>query len=98
MNASETIVLVIVVPMLAPITIGMALSTVIEPAATKAITSEVVVELLWNRAVMRIPINNPLNGFDVANSIVSVKGPESLLDEWTNNVSAKRKSKSVAKR
>ena len=39
-------VLVIVVPTLAPMMMGMALSMVIEPEATKATTMAVVVELL----------------------------------------------------
>ena len=42
----ETRVLVIVVPMLAPITIGMALEKSRVPAATAATIKEVVVELL----------------------------------------------------
>lgn len=46
MNPSETIVLVIVVPTLAPMMIGMALSMVMEPDATSATTNAVVVELL----------------------------------------------------
>ena len=74
-------VLVIVVPMLAPIIIGMALSTEIDPAATNAITSDVLVELLCSRAVIRIPMKSPLKGFDVAKSMVSVNGPDNSLDE-----------------
>ena len=67
----ETIVLVIVVPMLAPMIIGTALCRVIEPEATSATTSEVVVELLCNIAVIRSPMNSPVNGLDVANKMVS---------------------------
>ena len=62
-------VLVIVVPTFAPIIIGMAASTEIDPEATKATTSEVDVELLCNIAVMSNPISNPLNGFEVANKM-----------------------------
>jgi hypothetical protein len=46
MNPNDTIVLVIVVPTLAPIIIGIALRSVIEPEATNATTNAVVVELL----------------------------------------------------
>jgi len=67
----DTIVLVIVVPMFAPMIIGTALCRVIDPDATRATTSDVVVELLCSIAVMRSPMNNPVNGLDVANSIVS---------------------------
>ena len=67
----ETIVLVIVVPMLAPMIMGTALWMVIEPDATSATVSDVVVELLCNMAVVRSPINSPVKGFDVAKSIVS---------------------------
>jgi hypothetical protein len=68
----ETIVLVIVVPTLAPIIIGIALCRVREPEATRATTTDVVVELLCNIAVINKPINRPVNGFEVANRIVSV--------------------------
>jgi len=68
---SDTMVLVIVVPMLAPMMMGMALCKVIDPDATNATTNEVVVELLCNMAVMSNPMNRPVNGFDVASKIVS---------------------------
>lgn len=45
-NPNDTIVLVMVVPTFAPMMIGMALSNVIDPEATKATTNAVVVELL----------------------------------------------------
>ena len=60
MNPSDTIVLVIVVPMLAPIMIGTAFCRVMEPDATKATTRDVVVELLCNIAVISNPINKPV--------------------------------------
>ena len=63
--------LVMVVPILAPMIIGTALGKVIEPEATSATTSDVVVELLCNIAVMRSPMNNPVNGLEVANKMVS---------------------------
>lgn len=64
-------VLVIVVPMLAPIIMGMAFGIVIEPDATSATVNEVVVELLCNMAVISSPINNPVKGLEVANKMVS---------------------------
>lgn len=60
-----------VVPILAPMIIGTALCKVIEPDATSATTSEVVVELLCNIAVIRSPMNKPVNGLEVASKIVS---------------------------
>jgi hypothetical protein len=51
--------------------IGIALRRVIEPEATSATTSAVVVELLCNIAVISRPINSPVKGFDVASRIVS---------------------------
>lgn len=64
-------VLVMVVPTLAPIIIGIALCKVIDPEATRATTKEVVVELLCSIAVINKPMNNPVKGFAVANKIVS---------------------------
>ena len=57
--------------MLAPIIIGIAPGRVIDPEATRATTSEVVVELLCSMAVMSNPMNNPVKGFEVASKIVS---------------------------
>ena len=57
--------------MLAPMIIGTALCKVIDPEATSATTSEVVVELLCNIAVIRSPMNRPVNGLEVANKMVS---------------------------
>lgn len=71
MNPRETMVLVMVVPTFAPIIMGMALCSVIEPEATKATTNAVVVELLWIMAVISNPINNAVNGLDVAKIMVS---------------------------
>lgn len=65
-NPSDTIVLVMVVPTLAPIMIGIPLSSVIDPEATRATTRAVVVELLWIIAVISKPINKAVNGFEVA--------------------------------
>ena len=46
MNPNDTMVLVMVVPTLAPMMIGTAPSIVIEPDATRATTIEVTAELL----------------------------------------------------
>lgn len=70
-NPNDTIVLVMVVPMFAPMMMGIALCSVIDPEATSATTSEVVVELLCNIAVIRRPMNKPVKGFEVASKIVS---------------------------
>ncbi len=64
--------LVIVVPMFAPMIIGTAPCSESDPEATKATVREVVVVLLCKIAVTNNPINNPVNGFDVANKIVSL--------------------------
>jgi len=65
----ETILLVSVVPILAPIIIGIALCISMEPEATKATIIEVVVELLWISAVISKPIKRLINGFVVTSSI-----------------------------
>lgn len=94
-NPNDTIVLVMVVPTLAPIIIGMALCNEIEPDATKATTSAVVVELLCNMAVTSNPINNPVNGLDVAIKIVSAADVPKCCNEATIKSSAKTNSTSV---
>lgn len=72
MKPNDTIVLVMVVPTLAPIITGVAFSRVIEPEATRATVNAVVVELLCNMAVISRPMNKPVNGFAVANTIESI--------------------------
>ena len=57
--------------MFAPMMMGIALSSVSAPEATSATTSDVVVELLCNMAVITNPMNKPVNGLDVASRIVS---------------------------
>jgi ABC-type transport system involved in cytochrome c biogenesis permease component len=66
----ETIVLVTVVPIFAPIIIGTALSSESAPEATTATTIEVTVELLWTMAVVSKPINRLINGLAVARIIL----------------------------
>lgn len=81
-----------VVPTLAPMMIGMALSNVIEPEATNATTSAVVVELLWIMAVISKPINNAVNGLDVAWIIVSAADLPMCCSEETIRSSANTNS------
>ncbi len=68
MCASDTIVAVTVVPMLAPITIGMAFANGrgFSGAATNATTIEVVTDELCTTVVATKPTRKPMNGFKVA--------------------------------
>src|SRR5690606_23356954 len=72
MNPNATIVLGMVVPTLAAIMIGIALSNEIDRAATSATAMDVVVELLCTIAVARTPMRRPVKGFEVAMIIDSV--------------------------
>ncbi len=58
----DTIVLVVVVPMLAPMITGTASCTVRMSDATSPTTIVVVVEELWIRLVARKPISRPASG------------------------------------
>jgi hypothetical protein len=69
----ETRVFVTVVPILAPITIGIALDTFMTPEPTIPTTMEVVVEELWTRLVAKIPINKPTKGLEVVLMRLSAK-------------------------
>lgn len=89
-------VLVIVVPTLAPIITGVAFSRVIEPEATRATVNEVVVELLCNIAVISSPMNSPVNGFAVAKTMVLMTFlPRCWRDEVMSS-SAKRNNRKLA--
>jgi hypothetical protein len=88
-------VLVIVVPTLAPIIIGIALCKEMDPDATNATTSAVVVELLCNMAVTNNPINNPVNGFEVAIKIVSAADVPKCCNDDTIRSSANTNNTSV---
>jgi hypothetical protein len=72
MNPRATMVLVIVVPTLAPMMMGIALSSEIDWDATSATAIEVVVELLCTIAVARTPMRKLVKGFEVATIIDSV--------------------------
>ena len=61
----DTKVLVMLVPILAPITIGMAVLTLRPPAATNDTITEVHVEELCTKTVKRIPIISPTIGLDM---------------------------------
>ena len=66
---SDTILLVSVVPILAPIMMGIALCRSNDPEATNATIMEVVVELLWISAVTSRPIKRLIKGLAVTSSI-----------------------------
>ncbi len=72
--------LVTEVPMLAPMTIGMAVSIGMLPLPTKATTSEVVVDEDWTRVVARTPTNRPSNGFEALSIRPPTKPPENILN------------------
>jgi hypothetical protein len=61
----DTSVLVMVVPIFAPMIIGIDVSSDNAPPATRPTTIDVVVDELCIRLVATIPIINPANGFDV---------------------------------
>ena len=65
-------VLVMVVPTLAPMIMGTAPCNEIDPVATSATTIDVVAELLCMIAVNKRPINNPAKGLAVARMMTSV--------------------------
>ena len=82
MWARETIRLVMVVPILAPITMGMAFSKLRIPEPTRPTIIEVVVEEDWIMAVARIPIIRPTRGLDVAPKMATAKSlPNNLKAE-----------------
>ncbi len=71
MKPRDTIAAVMVVPMFAPMIMGMALSSVSAPEETSATTRDVVVELLCNIAVITNPMNKHVNGYGVPKKIVT---------------------------
>lgn len=82
----DTSVLVMVVPIFAPITIGMAVSRVSAPPATNPTTKEVVVDELWIKLVATIPIIKPEKGFDVIVINVSANPCPKDLKEWPRSL------------
>jgi hypothetical protein len=75
----ETIMLVTVVPILAPIIMGIAPPKFNAPLLTIPTINEVVVDELWKMVVERIPINKAINGLLVVDSIFSAKSPPKFL-------------------
>ncbi|GAA0892544.1 hypothetical protein GCM10009122_22230 [Fulvivirga kasyanovii] len=75
------IVLVMVVPMLAPMIIGTASIKLIDPEATAATIKVVLVELLCIRAVISKPMKSPMNGFDAAFNMDSMASLPRCLNE-----------------
>mmetsp|Transcript_16940 Transcript_16940/g.53398 ORF Transcript_16940/g.53398 Transcript_16940/m.53398 type:complete len:208 (-) Transcript_16940:15-638(-) len=60
--ARLTMVFVTDVPMLAPMIMGIALSTFIRPAAVMVMMIDVLVDEDWTRTVARMPITRPAKG------------------------------------
>ena len=79
---SATIVFVTVVPMFAPITMGIAHLIESAPPATKPTTIEVVVEELCIMLVAKRPINKPMIGFDVVCISLSLNASPKHLKLW----------------
>jgi hypothetical protein len=75
----ETIILVTVVLMFAPIIIGIAPAKLRAPPLTIPTIREVVVDELWNIVVERIPMNNAIKGLLVVVSMFSAKSPPICL-------------------
>jgi hypothetical protein len=75
----ETIILVTVVPMFAPIIMGTAPPKFNAPLLTIPTINEVVVEELWKIVVERIPINKAINGLLVVESMLSANPPPKCL-------------------
>ena len=71
----ETIMLVTVVPIFAPIIIGIAPVKVTAPPETIPTMIDVVVEELWNKVVAKIPMNREIKGSLVVLMISFAKSP-----------------------
>jgi hypothetical protein len=77
----ETMVFVIVVPILAPMMMGIAPGNVSTPPATSPTVIEVVVDELWIILVARMPMRSPTRGLDVVLMRVSAKPFPIILKE-----------------
>ena len=71
--------LVTEVPMLAPMTTGIAVSMDMVPLPTMATTNEVVVEEDWTRVVANTPTNRPTRGFEALWMRSPTKPPLNIL-------------------
>src|SRR3990172_2363011 len=78
----ETSALVTVVPMFAPMIIGMAFCKERPPAATRHTMIDVVVDELWITLVETMPKNRPRNGLAVVVRSLSVNPLPNNLNEW----------------
>ena len=92
--ASETIVAVTVVPMLAPMIIGIALArgSGFSGAATRPTTIAVVTDELWTTVVASNPTINPKNGFDVAAKKLWMKSSPSSRNPSPSPLTPARKT------
>ena len=91
----EMIILVIVVPTLAPMMIGTAFPILMAPEAVSATAIDVVAELLWTIAVISKPMKKPVKGLEVASMMVSAAVcPNNWRDEIIRS-RAKRKISSA---
>jgi dolichyl-phosphate-mannose--protein O-mannosyl transferase len=95
MKLKDTNVLVKVVPIFAPIIIGIASENSIEPDATIATIMEVLVLLLWIMAVIKRPIKRLIKGFAVRFIIESAISLFNSLNEYPIKSIAKRNKKIV---
>ena len=87
----ETRTFVIVVPMFAPITIGMAASMDITPLPASPTINEVVVDELWIILVTRIPVKRPAKGLEYKLISCSAKSLPNSLKEVPVNLIPSRK-------
>ena len=91
MEVMATMVLVTVVPMLAPMMMGTALVTVSAPPATMPTTIEVVLDELWISEVASRPIIRPITGLVVVAISCSLNPLPSILKAAPNRAIAHRK-------
>jgi hypothetical protein len=93
-----TMVLVVVVPMLAPMMMGTANSMVSAPEATNPTTIVVVVEELWIMLVARNPMRSPASGSDAVLRSCSARPLPLILNAaLINSILAKKRYKQSKK-
>ena len=83
--------------MLAPMIIGTESVNVSEPDATAATIIAVLVELLCMRAVISRPMNNPMNGLEVATRIDSAAPFPNALNDSPIKLTASINAASASK-
>ena len=96
--ASDTTVAVTVVPMLAPMIIGIAWASGsgFSGAATRPTTMAVVTDELWTTVVASNPTISPKNGFEVAAKKLSMKSRPSSWKPSPSPLTPVRKTNSRA--